>query len=308
MEFFVSEPKVNRFSRRALFRYSAVGLAAVGGSSVLGACQTTNPDTGQPEGEGEGGGVLQQRVDSGKPIRLAIANEPPYTVLTAEGELTGAEPDVAKAVLKRMGIENIEGVQTAYDTMIPGLNANRWDMVTAGMFMDEARCSKVSYASPVIVSTESLAVPPGNPKNLTTVDDILNQDVKVAVLEGSFELRAAKGLGVSEDKLPTYSLAPDALQGLSDGRVDAVLLPTLSLEAEKEKGGNFEITPPLEGFPTTGSSAAFRKSDTTFYDKYNAELKKFKETEEFAQILDKWGFSADAARKATVEELCSVKG
>ncbi|WP_116047913.1 ectoine/hydroxyectoine ABC transporter substrate-binding protein EhuB [Amycolatopsis palatopharyngis] len=299
----MSDPKVNRLSRRALLRYSAIGIAAVGGGAVLSACQTTNPDTGQPESEGG----LQQRVDSGQPIRLAIANEPPYTVLTAEGELTGAEPDVAKAVLERMGITNIEGVQTQYDSMIPGLTANRWDMVTAGMFMDQARCSQVLYASPVIVSTESFAVPAGNPKGLTTIDDVMNQDVQVAVLAGSFELRAAKSLGVPESKLPTYPAAPDALQGLADGRVDAVLLPTLSLEAEKEKGGNFEITAPLEDFPTTGSSAAFRQTDTEFQGKYNEELKAFKETPEFEAILEKWGFSADAARKATTEELCSVE-
>ena len=74
----MSDPKVNRLSRRALLRYSAIGIAAVGGGAVLSACQTTNPDTGQPESEGG----LQQRVDSGQPIRLAIANEPPYTVLS----------------------------------------------------------------------------------------------------------------------------------------------------------------------------------------------------------------------------------
>jgi polar amino acid transport system substrate-binding protein len=301
----VSEPKVNRLSRRALFRYSAVGIAAVGGGSLLGACQTTNPDTGQAEG---GGGGLQQRVDSGQPVRLVIANEPPYTKLTADGELTGAAPDVAKAVLKRMGIENIEAKQSAYDTMIAGLTADRWDMVTAGLFMNQNRCAQVLYSSPVIVSTESLAVPAGNPKNLHTVDDIKNKDVQIAVLAGSYELRTAKALGVDEGKLPTYPKAPDALQGLQNGRVDGILLPTLTLRSLKEQqGGDFEVTEPLESIPTTGSGAAFRKSDTEFHAKYNEELRAFKETPEFDAILEQWGFSGEAARKATTEELCATE-
>lgn len=295
---------MNRLSRRGMLRLSAAGFAAVGGGALLGACQTTNPDTGQPSG----GGNLQQRVDSGQSVRLAIANEPPYTKLTADGELTGAAPDVAKAVLKRMGITKVEPVTADYDSMIPGLDAGRWDMVTAGLFMNKTRCSQVTYSSPVIVSTESFAVPKGNPKGLTTVDDLKNKDVKVAVLQGSFELKTAKSLDVAEDKLPTYPKAPDALQGLEDGRVDAVLLPTLTLEAEKEKGGSFEITPPLEAFPTTGSGAAFRKSDQEFFKKYNAELKKLKETKEFDQILEKWGFSGKAAREATTKELCATPG
>ncbi|GAA1232420.1 ectoine/hydroxyectoine ABC transporter substrate-binding protein EhuB [Prauserella halophila] len=300
----MSEPKLNRFSRRTMLRHSATGLAAVGGGLLLGACETTNPDTGQSED----GQSLQQRVDAGQALRLAVANEAPYTVLKANGDLTGAEPDVAKAVLERMGIDNIKGVQADYKSMILGLNARRWDMVTAGLFMNKSRCAKVQYTSPVLVSTESFAVPTGNPKGLTTVDDLKNKDVKVAVLESSFELKTAKSLGVEEAKLSTYPLGPDALQGMKDGRVDAILLPTLSLEKLKEQKGGFEITEPLESFPTTGSGAAFRPGDEEFFNKYNDELKKFKETDEFDKLMDKWGFSADATRKATTEELCTNEG
>lgn len=284
-----------------MLRYSAVGLAAVGGGSLLGACQTTDPDTGQAEG----GGGLQQRVDSGQAVRLAIANEPPYTKLTASGELTGAAPDVAKAVLKRMGIEKVEPKQTGYDSMIPGLNANRWDIVTAGLFMNKDRCAQVLYTTPDIVSTESYAVAPGNPLGLRSVEDLKKKDVSVAVLAGGYEGRTALALGVPEDKLPTYQQAPDALQAMQDGRVDAILLPTLTLEALKEQQkANFEVTPPLEQFPTTGSGAAFSKKDKTFFEKYNKEMKAFKKTDEFKSIMDKWGFDAEASRKATKEELC----
>lgn len=291
-------------SRRALLRYSAVGLAAVGSGSLLAACQTTNPETGQAEGAG-----IQQRIDSGQPVRIAVANEPPYTKLGADGELSGASPDATKAVLERMGITEIEGVQTDYDSMIPGLGADRWDIVSAGLFMNKTRCSKVLYASPDIVSTESFAVPTGNPKGLTTVDDVKNSDAVVAVLAGSYELKTAKSLGIAEGQLQTYPKAPDAMQGMSDGRVDAVLLPTLTLQSHKDQyGGDFDITEPLDSFPVTGAGAAFRKSDSDFHAEFDAELKKFKETDEFAQILGQWGFAAEPSRKATTEELCATEG
>ena len=53
---------------------------------------------------------------------------------------------------------------TPYASMIPGLNANRWDAITAGLFMKQSRCGQVSYSEPVIVSTESFAVPKGTPR------------------------------------------------------------------------------------------------------------------------------------------------
>ena len=291
-------------SRRTLLRYLAGGLAAVGGGSLLAACEVTNPDTGQAEGAG-----IQQRIDSGQPVRIAVANEPPYTKLGADGELSGASPDVTKAVLERMGVSAVKGVQTDYDSMIPGLGADRWDIVSAGLFMNKTRCSKVLYASPDIVSNESFAVPAGNPKGLTTVDDVKRSDVVVAVLAGSYELKTAKSLGIEEGKLQTYPKAPDAMQGMSDGRVDAVLLPTLTLRSHKEQyGGDFEITDPLESFPVTGAGAAFRKSDSDFHAKFDAELREFKKTEEFARILEQWGFDAEPSREATTEELCATEG
>jgi polar amino acid transport system substrate-binding protein len=299
----VSDPQGNQFSRRDLLRYSALGLAAVGGGSFLSACSTT--DAGNPQAVSQG---IQARIDSGQPVRMAIGNEPPYTKLLANGEVTGAEPDVAKAVLKKMGVSEIQPITAGYESMIPGLDAGRWDIIAAGLFMNKSRCADVVYSSPVIVSTESLAVPAGNPMNLTTLDDVRKTNAKTAVLSGSFELKTATSLGIPSSQLPTYPLAPDAMQGLEDGRVDAVLLPTLTLQSLKATGGSFEISPPLDEFPTTGSGEAFRKSDSAFLAKYNKILVEFKQTEEFDKILSKWGFSGQAAREATTKELCATPG
>jgi polar amino acid transport system substrate-binding protein len=300
----VPAPQPSRYSRRDLLRYSAMGLVAVGGGSLLSACSTTDP--GNPQAAAGG---ITARVENGDPIRIAIGNEPPYTKLTASGEVTGAAPDVAKAVLEKMGASDFEGITTPYESMIPGLSAGRWDMIAAGLFTNKSRCAAVLYASPDIVSTESLAVPPGNPKNLNNVDDIKSQDVKVAVLAASFELKTARSLGIPDDKLPTYPLAPDALQGMDAGRVDAILLPTLSLEALKEQeSADFEITPSLDDFPVTGSGAAFSKTEKDFHARYNREMEAFKQTPEFDKIMNKWGFDPQAARDATIKELCATEG
>ncbi|MGH3815060.1 MAG: transporter substrate-binding domain-containing protein, partial [Pseudonocardiaceae bacterium] len=183
------------------------------------------------------------------------------------------------------------------------------DMVTAGLFMDKKRCAAVLYSAPVLVSTESFAVPAGNPMNLGNIQSVTsNPDISIAVLGGSYELRAAQNLGVPESQLQTYPLAPDALSALSAGRVNAVLLPTLSLQQILDKqGGDFMITPPLDEIPKTGSGTAFRKSDQDFHSRYNTELMVFKKTPEFASILERWGFDAEASRTATTEELCAVE-
>ncbi|MDN5931961.1 MAG: ectoine/hydroxyectoine ABC transporter substrate-binding protein EhuB [Pseudonocardia sp.] len=291
--------------RRELLRYSLTGAAALAGGTVLSSCSTTEPGGG---GEGGAATSLQQRVDQGLAVRLAVADEPPYTVLQPNGEITGAAPDVAKAVLARLGITEVEAIQTDYNTMVPGLRAGRWDMVTAGLFMDEERCAAVLYSAPVLVSTESFAVPPGNPESILSINSVIQKpELTIAVLGGSYELCTATNLGVPESQLQTYPLAPDAIAALAAGRVGAVLLPTLTLKQLKEQqGGNFDVTPSLDEIPKTGSGAAFRDSDQEFHSRYNPELVAFKATPEFAEILTQWGFDPEAARSATREELCAV--
>src|SRR5690606_36934273 len=121
-------------------------------------------------------------------LRVAIANEPPYTQVNADGTVTGAEPDILRAVLGTMGIGEIEGVTTPYESMIPGLSAGRWDVVAAGLFMKQSRCDAVAYSEPIIVSTESFGVPVGNPKGIQTIQTVLDDaSLKIAVLTGGFE-------------------------------------------------------------------------------------------------------------------------
>ena len=53
--------------------------------------------------------------------RVAIHNEPPYAYMTMDGTAAGVGPEVVTAVLKRLGIEQIDWIVTPFSTLIPGL-------------------------------------------------------------------------------------------------------------------------------------------------------------------------------------------
>src|SRR3546814_5140271 len=79
-------------------------------------------------------------------IRIGFANEAPYGFATPDGKLTGEAPEVAKAVLKKMGINEVDGVLTEFGSLIPGLKAGRFDIIAAGMFITPARCNEVAFS------------------------------------------------------------------------------------------------------------------------------------------------------------------
>ena len=284
--------------RDVLRRAAAAGAVAIGGPTLLSACGG---------GEPRGGDTLSVGRQQGF-LRVAIANEPPYTKVNPDGTVTGVEPDIARAVLKNLGIKELQGIVAPYDQMIPGLQASRWDMVTAGLFMKQSRCAEVLYSEPTIVSTESFGVLKGNPKNLTTVASVKQTGAKVAVLGGAFEEGILKDADVPSNQMVQVRDNRSGIETVKAGRADAFFLPTLSLNDLLEGDNSMEVTPPVEDAPTTGAGHAFRKTDDELHSAYNKELAKLKESEEFAKISKKWGFDPSAVEGVTTEELCKTPG
>jgi polar amino acid transport system substrate-binding protein len=294
----------NEISRRTLLR--GLGAAAVGAPLVgwLGACSKTDAGGGTSNASN----VLERGRDQGF-LRVAVFSEPPYTKLEPDGTVTGAEPDVLRAVVKTLGIPDIKGVKVAYESMIPALQAGRVDVIAAGLFMKQSRCAEVIYSEPVIVSTESFGVPEGNPKNILTVHDVLdNSDLKIAVLPGGFEQGILNSAGVPKGQQVIVNDNVSGVEAVKTDRADAFFLPTLSLNDLEETAGGFEVTDVVSDAPKTGSGAAWKKNQQKAVDEYNKALAKFKASSDFDAVMDKWGFDADAARDTTAKELCQVEG
>lgn len=292
-------------SRRNVLR--GAGVAVLGATVVGWATGCSSVPVGG-SASGTASDLLSTARSQGY-LRVGIANEPPYTQVSADGNVTGCEPDVLRAVCKRLGIEDVQGIITPYESMIPGLNANRWDVIAAGLFMKESRCGQVLYSEPVIVSTESFATPKGNPKGILTVADVLaDASLRIAVLPGGFEEGVLKSANVPASQQVKVTDGRSGLEALKAKRADAFMLPTLSLQALAKEDTSFDITEPIEDAPRTGSGAAFRQSDTGFHEAYNTELDAFKKTPEFAEILTKWGFDPMVVEGVTAEELCKTAG
>lgn len=279
----------------------AAGLLLAGSLTACSATTTAGGDSADVS-------TLQNGKDLGY-LRVGIANEPPYTQVNADGSVHGGEPDVLREVLKTMGIGEIQGIITPYDAMIPGLNANRWDVVAAGLFMKQSRCAAVAYSEPVIVSTESYGTPVGNPKNITTIADLQdNSDLKIAVLSGGFEEGILKNIELPQGQIVLVKDSRSGMEAVTANRADAFLLPTLSLKSLVEQDATIEVSAPIDDAPRTGSGAAFRKGDTELLAEYNKQLAIFKETQAYTDIMVKWGFDPEAAKGVTAAELCKNEG
>ena len=252
---------------------------------------------------------LEQLKEQGF-ARVAIANEPPYTAVAADGKVSGAAPDVAREIFKRLGVPEIVASISEYGAMIPGLQAGRHDVVTAGLFMKPERCAAVAYSEPVLCDADALLVKKGNPKGFKSYEDIAKDPAgTVGAPGGGTEEKLALDAGVPRDRVIVVPDGQSGLKMVQDGRIDAYSLPVLSINdlIKKANDPNLEVVAPVVGAPVYCDGAAFKKGDEALRDAFNVELAKMKESGEFAKIIEPYGFSAAAAMSTSMEKLCAAQ-
>lgn len=267
---------------------------------ALAACTSTAPE--------DAGGALQQLQDDGA-ITVAFNGEEPYSYEDG-GELTGATIKLNEAIFGELGIDTVEGVQTEWNSLIPGLTAGRYDAVSAGMSILPERCSEAIFSEPEIMYTTAFLTPKGNPDNLTDMQSAQDAGVKLAVLSGAIEEGYTESLGIETVKVGSPQ---DALDAVTSGRADASALTAISLNAlVARSNADVEVTDSfvavIDGVPQIGAGATvFPKGEEDLRDAYNEKLAEIVADEDrWMEIAGPFGFTA-AERPVeglTAEKLC----
>jgi polar amino acid transport system substrate-binding protein len=292
-------------------------IAGCGGGTNEGGTSNGGTNTNSnTEGTGDqASGTLAKAIEQGY-ITIGFANENPYAYKDESGNLTGEAVEIAKVVLKNLGVNEVRGELTEFGALIGGLQAERFDMITAGMFVNPDRCAAVLFANPEYSIGEGLAVKAGNPLNLHSYADIAgHSSAKVAVMAGAIEIGYLEKSGVPSDRIVIVPDQDAAINALQSGRADAMTMtgPALQSRLDAAKDDTIERVqdfqqPIIDGKDVRGYGAsAFRQADTAFRDAFNVELEKMKQSGELLEILQKFGFTeSELPGGMTAEELCNV--
>lgn len=277
-------------------RYITVGILAV---AALGAAipSTAFADSGL------------ERIKQAGVVKLGIAPEPPYAVMGADGNVSGADPEIAKEVFEKLGISKLSASVVDWGALIPGLMASRFDIVATGLFVRPERCKAVLFSQPLLCTSEGFLVKKGNPLGLHSYQDILEKKAKLSAVGGGAEERRALSIGVSRENVLGVSDIFNAAELLKSGRVDALGFPDITLNAILDRVGasEFEIVTELPGEPIQCAAAAFKPQDRDLRDQFDEEVEKLKQSGRFAEILKANKFDPMLVSKTNRDTLCEAK-
>jgi polar amino acid transport system substrate-binding protein len=236
---------------------------------------------------------IVDRINSGKSIRLGFANEIPWAYPGANQEPLGFVNAITLGILKTMGYTDIEPVVTEWGGLIPGLKANRFDIITGGMYILKSRCENVNFSEPIGLFGECFIVPKGNPKGLESYQDIKEKNAVIVTGAGYSTIENAKKEGVPESNIMTVPGNTEILAAVKSGRADAGGVTYFSaLHLSKESGGAVEPTDPTKNPQWTFNwvGIGFRKSDTEFLAAFNKALKKYIGSDEMMKDVTQYGY------------------
>ncbi len=239
--------------------------------------------------------TLEQLQDKGT-ITVGFAGEAPYSFQDGD-QLTGAIVALHKEIFGNLGIETVEGVNTEFGALIPGLQAGRFDVVSAGMSILPERCEQAQFSEPEFNYTTAFMVTDGNPLGLSDMASIKDSGARMATLTGSVEAGYAEKLDIEASNVATPQ---DGMDAVVNGRADVLALTGISLNWMKNNNPDVpvEVTPSfvavIDGVDQVGAGGTvFLTGDDELVAAYNTELKKITSDEAaYVAIMGEFGFTA----------------
>jgi polar amino acid transport system substrate-binding protein len=262
------------------------------------------------------GQTTLERIRKEGVIRLGYANEAPFAYMDEHtGRLTGEAPEIARVILRRMGVKRVKGVLTEWGALIPGLKAGRFDVIAAGMYITPTRCREIAFTNPTYGIGDALVVKAGNPLGLHGYDDVAAKPkARLGVVAGTVELGYARASGIPDARISLLPDNPSGLAALSAGRIDAFGATALTVSDLLSKAGKDSglqrarpfRQPVVKGREVRGYGAfGVRKQDQALLKELNRQLAAFVGTPEHLKLVAPFGFGPDEMPGgATAAALC----
>ncbi|MFE7133974.1 ABC transporter substrate-binding protein [Streptomyces sp. NPDC057638] len=232
-------------------------------------------------------------------VATAVGYPPMEMYKPGSRELTGVDPDLARALADRLGLR-LELVNAAFDGLIPGLNSGRFDLVMSSMTDSPQRRRAVDFVD-YFRTGGVVMTAKGNPENIASLADLCGHPVVLAKGSSNLEIGTRQNAEcATKMRISQSEDAPTGLLQLDSGRAVATIVdyPVAQLFAAKNAG--YEVLPKQYGTAPWGIAVA--KGQSGLRDAVQRALQDLIDDGGYRKILDRYGVGGSAVSRATVND------
>jgi len=229
--------------------------------------------------------TLEAIKSKGKLVIGTSADYPPYEFhkeVDGKDEIVGFDIEIAKQFAKDLGVE-LEIKDMAFDGLLVALQADKVDMVFAGMTPTEERKQNVDFSDIYYTATHRFIVRSGDETKITSMDDLKGKTI--GVQKGSIQADIAKEK-FGEENLKALDKVTDLVLDLKNNKVDAVLaeLPVGEINVSKNTGIAI-VKDLVVTDPTGGCAIAMKKDSTELQAEINKTIKKLQDEDKIKDLV-----------------------
>lgn len=283
----------------------AVLLLAAGAGCGSSGSSSSSASSGSAGGKDQtiAAEVPGQVASKGTLTVAADASYAPNEFIGTNGsEVVGMDADLAKALGEVIGL-NVKVVNATFDSILPGLQSNKYDLGMSSFTDTKAREKTVDFVTYFSAGTSFLTKASAG-ASISSKDQLCGH--KVAVEKGTTQADDAtaqdttcKGSGKGGVAVQVYPDQNGVNQSLSSGRADVAMAdsPVAAYQA-KQSNGQFKV----DGQPygTAPYGIAIPKGNGMAKPILDA-LKSLMKSGKYKSILQTWGIQAGAIDNPTID-------
>ena len=228
---------------------------------------------------------------------------PPWSMVDAAGTVTGFDADVGAALCTQLGAD-CKFVVQSFDSLIPSLDAKRFDLIISGMSYTPERAKRVNFSIPYavedaifILKTDNPAIKADSSEAIFTRLDGKSIGVQGGTTHGAYLAKMAPKTIIKD-----YETLDQMQIDLDSGRLDGTFADLTSQSRFLSQMGNNDFAlaePVIKGSsdPETlgyGIAIGIHKDATDLKEKVDAALCKLIEDGTVKSASEKW-FDIDIA-------------
>lgn len=164
-------------------------------------------------------------------IKIAMSGAyPPFNFINDKNEVIGFDAEIGREIAKRLGVKPVI-VTTAWDGILAGLLANKYNTICGSMTITAKRLEVVDFVGPYYKSGRGIFIRAD--EKLSKLEDLKGRTIGVTLGE-THEKWAREQEGW---KLQTYKGLPELFLELENKRIDAIVIDSIpGLLAIKKSG------------------------------------------------------------------------
>jgi len=145
----------------------------------------------------------------------------PFEMTDRQGRIVGFEIDLLGVMSQALGVE-LELVTVPYTELLPGLLANKFDLIGSGMTVTQERNLKLNFSDSFIVVGQTVLLHPSLAGKVSSIEDLDDASYRIATTEGTTgEAAAQRFLGAA--RLSRFATPEEGVHQVVIGAADAFI-------------------------------------------------------------------------------------